>query len=389
MLFGKSIDVLSLDDLQALVENGTPEGRRLEYKRDHYGRTNDAKREFAADISAMANASGGYLLIGIDEDDGSAAKVVGVEVDNQDSLKLRIFESIRTSIEPPIHGLRVQLVEIDAGRAVIVIHVPRSWNAPHCVTLAGSSRFFLRDENGKHQMSVSELRHAFLLASGIEERIRRFRAERLQLLMANEGPLGMDESSPRMVLHVVPQAAFMDGIQLQFDRDRFGIRPLGGGGWNSMYSIDGFVSYSGSEEVVGTVRAFSTLFRNGVGEVVAKLYADDSTLSLSAIEGYVVSGVENILTELKWYSVPLPYYIMLSLVGVRDLSAAREREHFGRMRAYPYRADRVLLPELMVDDAAAESEPYDSLRHLFDLLWNAFGQRGSPNYDADGRYRSS
>lgn len=71
-MFAKAFDEISLADLQALVDEGIPEGRQLEFKRDHYGRKDDDKREFAADVSAMANAFGGYLLIGIDEKNGIA-----------------------------------------------------------------------------------------------------------------------------------------------------------------------------------------------------------------------------------------------------------------------------------------------------------------------------
>lgn len=85
-MFQKAIDAITVSDLQALVDARIPEGRRLEYKRDHYGRNDDAKREFAADVSSMANSLGGYLLIGIDEANGFASKLVGVTAENPDSL---------------------------------------------------------------------------------------------------------------------------------------------------------------------------------------------------------------------------------------------------------------------------------------------------------------
>jgi hypothetical protein len=36
-MFGKAFDDISLADLQALAEARIAEGRRLEFKRDHYG----------------------------------------------------------------------------------------------------------------------------------------------------------------------------------------------------------------------------------------------------------------------------------------------------------------------------------------------------------------
>ncbi|MCF4166661.1 ATP-binding protein [Zavarzinia compransoris] len=388
-MFGKAIDEVSVADLQALVEARIPEGRRLEFKRDHYGRTDDAKREFAADVSAMANALGGHLLIGIEEENGIASKIVGVDSENPDALVRGITESIRASIEPPILGVRVRWMEIEATRGVLVIQVERSWSAPHRVAVARDNRFFLRDENGKHPMSVNELRRAFLFASEVEDRIRRFRSERLELLIANEGPLAVNDASPRLILHIVPQAAFTEDIQLRFDPHGTGIRPLGASGWNSMYSLDGLVTYSGPEEQFESVRAFSTLFRNGAVEAVGQVYAGERDgrrqLSLSGIEQEIAPALQHILSELQRLSVPPPYYLMLSLVGVRGHCAPTDEWRGGL--SYPHRSDKMLLPELMIDEALTKVAPTAILRPLFDLMWNGFGQYGSPNYDRDGNYR--
>ena len=51
MMFEKAFDEISRGDLETLVEARIPEGRRLEYKRDHYGRNDEARREFAADVT--------------------------------------------------------------------------------------------------------------------------------------------------------------------------------------------------------------------------------------------------------------------------------------------------------------------------------------------------
>lgn len=387
-MFDKAFDEISRADLEALVEARIPEGRRLEYKRDHYGRNDEAKKEFAADVSALANAQGGYLLIGIGEENGIAADIPGVEAANADGLVLAVAESLRSSIEPPIPGVRVRWVEIAIDRGVLMIQVDRSWSAPHRVTVARDNRFFLRDENGKHPMSVTELKRAFLFASEVEERIRRFRADRLALLIANEGPLALNDDLPRLILHLVPQAAFTDGIQLSFDPHQTGIRPLGSSGWNTMHSLDGLVNYSGLYGQLESVRAFSTLFRNGVVESVSQTHAGQQdgrrAISLTGLERDVIPALRNSLDTLAHYAVPAPYYLMLSLVGVRGLCAPMNDWRSGL--AYPHRADRVLLPEMLVDDAVTKTPPERWLRPMFDLLWNAFGQGGSPNYDAEGRY---
>ena len=390
-MFAKAFDEISLADLQALVDEGIPEGRQLEFKRDHYGRKDDDKREFAADVSAMANAFGGYLLIGIDEKNGIASDLCGVTTPDADGLVRAVSEDIRASFEPPLLDMRVKWIAIEAERGVLVIKIARNWSAPHRVTVAKDYRFFIRDENGKHPMSVEELRRAFLFASEVEERIRRFRTERLEILTNNEGPLAVGkEGDGRLVLHVVPRASFTDGIQLSLDQ-RGGMMwpwPLGASGANPMYSLDGLVSYSGPEERCETVRAFSTLFRNGIAEAVAKIHIGGKdgqrNISLTGVEEDVISGVQQILGEYRRRSVPAPYTVLISLLGMRGVSAPIDERRGGI--AYPHRADRIMLPELALDAAGAARAPEVSLKPLFDLMWNAFGQYGSPSFDQTGRY---
>lgn len=386
-MLNKNIEDISLTDLQALAENRIPEGRSLEYKRDHYGRSDEAKREFAADISAMANTLGGHVLIGVDEENGIASRIIGVEADDPDGLVRAVLDSARASVEPQILGLRVRWLEIESCRGVLIIQIERSWNAPHRVTVARDNRFFVRDENGKHPMSVTELRRAFLFGSELEGRIRQFRAERLQTLTVNEGPLAVDEGNPHVVLHLVPQVAFTDGVLIHFDPNVPEIPPLGASAWNSMYSLEGRVSYSGPEGGSGSVRAFSTLFRNGIVEAVAEIHnwekSGRRSLALAGVEQQVIRGIEGIRAHYDRYSIPPPFYIMLSLLGVRGLSAPTDN-WIDRI-AYPHRSDRILLPEATADDLT-EKAYLIPIHSLFDLMWNAFGQFGSPNFDRNGKY---
>ncbi len=390
-MFAKEFDDINLADLQALVDQGFPEGRQLEFKRDHYGRKDEDRREFAADVSAIANAHGGYLLIGLDEQNGIASNVCGVEASDPDGLVRSIGEAIRASLEPPLIEFRVKWVPIEGRRGALVIKIARSWNAPHRVTVARGSHFYIRDENGKHPMSVEELRRAFLFATEVEERIRRFRSERLEILTNNEGPLGVgEEGDGRLILHVVPRAAFTDDIRLSLEERGSSMWPwpLGASGANSMYSLDGLVRYSGPEERFETVRAFSTLFRNGIAEAVAKMHIGERdghrNISLTGIEQVVISGVRQIFGEYERRSIPAPYTALLSLLGVRGASAPIDEWRGGI--AYPHRSDRITLPELVINAEEAANAPEITLRPLFDLMWNAFGQPGSPNYDQSGRY---
>ena len=69
MIFdGKLVDEISDSEVASLVANSVQENQHLEYK-GTYSIIND-KLEILRDISSLANASGGYLIVGIN-DDGS------------------------------------------------------------------------------------------------------------------------------------------------------------------------------------------------------------------------------------------------------------------------------------------------------------------------------
>lgn len=387
-MLNKEFDDISLLDLQELVNVGIPEGRHLEFKRDHYGRNDDAKREFAADVSAFANAQGGLLLIGIDQKNGVASEIVGVEARNPDILIGAIDESLRASIEPLIHGLRVRWIEFRENLGVVAIKVPRSWNSPHRVTVARDNRFYVRDENGKHPMAVDELRRAFLFGTEVEERIRQFRHNRIELLLKNEGPLGMDMTKPKLIVHIVPLASYTEGTQLNLNSGQQGIPPIEAHGYNPLYSIDGLVTYSGPEEKTDHVRAFSTLFRNGVIEAVASFHIHEQDgkrlIYPTNIENGVLDAIYWSLQKFKEVKILPPYYLMISVVGIKGVTAILD--NWGRRIAYPYRTDKLFLPDMRIsnDDLTQKSETF--LRPLFDLLWNGFGYASSPNYTAAGEY---
>ena len=66
----KRFDEITKADIDALVANGVAEGRTLDYKRTLPGGKDDEKREFLADVSSFANAAGGDIIFGVEEDQG-------------------------------------------------------------------------------------------------------------------------------------------------------------------------------------------------------------------------------------------------------------------------------------------------------------------------------
>jgi hypothetical protein len=270
MALDKPLETIEESDLQALVDNQVSERKTIEYKEALPGNADGDKKEFLADVSSFANASGGDLIYGISEQSGIPVELRGLELSNVDAEILHLESCIQTGIAPRLFKIvETHPVALPSKqRCTIIIRIRKSWTAPHMVTFKNNSKFFSRDSRGKHQLDVSELRSAFLLSETAAERIRNFRAERINNVIAGETPVLLDENAPKIVLHIVPFGAFVPGARFNIDplmnADKRGlIEPLrlaSGGFSPSQYNFDGLLTAEQDTYV--------QVFRNGSIEAV-------------------------------------------------------------------------------------------------------------------------
>ena len=101
-------DDITKADIDALLANGVPEGRTIEYKLTLPGSTDQDKKEFLADISSFANAAGGDLLYGLDAQKGVPTAIPGLAIADSDAEIRRLEGIIRTGIDPRIPGVRIK-----------------------------------------------------------------------------------------------------------------------------------------------------------------------------------------------------------------------------------------------------------------------------------------
>lgn len=186
MIFrGKQLTDLQEQDLQRLVDDQVQERDTVEYKRDMYGNADDDKREMLKDIASMANHRGGYLLIGIDEDDeGIPTNVVGIEPGNHVE---RITSSCLNNIDKRIVGLEIEDIPLNSGRVITVVSIPESLNAPHMITYKGLNQFWKRHGRQKDRMTIDEIGEAFDRRLSNLNRLDRFLLTRKAQILENVG----------------------------------------------------------------------------------------------------------------------------------------------------------------------------------------------------------
>ena len=393
-MINKQFDLIDKNDIEALISNGVAETRTLEYKEKLSGNSDEDKKEFLADISSFANASGGDIIYGIQEQRSSDNKTTGIPeaangvgAINSDAEIRRLENIIRDSIAPRIVGLQTKAIDGFADGSVIVIRVPKSWNSPHMVTFRNNSRFYSRNSAGKYPLDVTEIRSAFIVSESLPERIRQFRTERIAKIIADETPVPL-QSNPKTVLHVLPLASLTSGTNIDLtivENNPSNLEPIGSSSWSRRYNFDGFLKYTSFQSNTYSY-SYTQIFRNGAIEAVeAKMLAPrDEKKRIPSVyyEEKLIYSLQRYLQLQKNLEFNPPIIIMLTLLGVKDYTMAIDSFWFDQEN--PIDKDILIVPEIVVEDYAAKAS--DILRPAFDAVWQACGWDCCKNYDDNGNW---
>lgn len=384
----KNIDQITEEDLQALIDNAVSERKTIEYKRSLSINRDSERKEFLADVSSFANASGGDLIYGITEAGGIPKKLEGLNLVNVDLEISRLESILRAGIEPRILSIIVRPISLSNSKTALIIRVPKSWISPHRVSFKGHDKFYARNSNGKYPLDVTELRVAFNLSEAITEKIRNFRQDRLSNIFAGETPVPFYDN-PKIVLHLIPIISFnpaqsYDISKISSHPDR--MKPMYCLNCNNRYNLDGFLTYSGGREEKSY--SYVQLFRNGIIEAVEGQLLESSSgeLLIHSVEyeRQLIRSLPDYLSVLETLNVDPPTFIFLTLLGVKGYSMNVVERIYGSRRAHTIDRDILLLPEIVIESYRDNAERI--LRPCFDSIWNACGFRGSLNYNEAGEW---
>lgn len=387
-----NIDTVTKEQIENLVTNSVGESKTLEFKQELPGNSDNKKKEFLADVSSFANASGGTIIYGIKEVDGVASEIVPLEGRTVDEAKLWIENVIRAGIEPrmPIHIKEITGFGGDGNGFIIIIRIPQSFASPHMVIFKKSSRFYCRNSAEKYQLDVQEIRSAFLATDSQAERIRGFLQDRLAKIMADETPCNM-ANPHKLVLHIIPLNPFLNHKRLDFSAihmpDYF--KPIGHCGWDDKYNLDGVLTHW-SDVNSRVCHSYCQTFFNGTIEAV---YADileparnDDSPSINSLayERYLVASTKDYFEEYKALEVEPPFIISISLLNCKGAYLDVGSRYFSHN---PENIDRnvAIFPEIQVE--SFDKEVPAIMQPIFDAVWNAFGYSHSYNYTDDGTWR--
>jgi len=375
------LDKVSYEILEELRRNRTSESATLDFKQQLPGVSDKDKHEFLKDACALANAEGGDLIYGIAEgDDGVAGDIVPITVESDDAAMRRLRQLLTDRVEPVVHGVHMHRVDCPSGGYVLIVRVPKSFEAPHRFLTNGSSRFPIRNERSINEMSFDQLRSAFSATSTLADRAASFRETRSQHSRRfMQGPL--------TALYLIPLSA-MSGrstidVQHVFKNTTSFSKEWGGQVF-STYNLDGVLTY---DELVQHRRAnYAQIHRSGAIEIadtdwghgrngnklpamsLAKFYREAAHVSLAASTGFGFSG---------------PALLGVELLNVLSYSLEMQPLTPHR-RARPSDREDIVLPLAWIEDMR-EVDVDKLMAQQMDVLWQAFNIP-SCAYFSDGKW---
>lgn len=388
MIFGKPIKDVTATDIENLVDNRVREDRHLDYKQELPGRKESDKKRFLADVSALANSTGGDIIFGIEEQrDSSGAPtgepkgIIGLQVANADQEILRLTNIIDNGLDPAILPKTEALPVDTKDGVVLILRVPKSFTAPHMIRSSGW--FYARHTSHNVPMDTATLRASFTSSTDWSERTERFRLHRLAKLMADELPVPA-HGPERLVLHLVPFSAFTPdaGVDVRGFK-KVSVRPIISEYLGSVcrFNLEGLCVH----DTTTPCSSYSQFFRAGALEAVVyegNPGRDRRFVRLHFIEDHTAKALTLYAKLLLQQGAALPMAVLLSFLGAKGCEAIRGCNSSDRLEIIT--RNDIILPSVILADLTTDPEVL--MRDVFDALWQACGYERSLSYSESGEW---
>lgn len=378
--------------LQALIDDEVREGRHIDYKRETYGGSDEARAEFLADISSFANSGGGDIVIGMDEKDGLPNALLGLDTSlDLDAETLRLEQIARAGLQPRIAGLAFHPVTFASGSRALVIRVPRSYDPPHRIIFKGRNRFWMRSSAGKYEPDVGELRVLFNVVPHLSEKIREFRAGRIGQIVAGETPVPLKALPGRIIVHAIPFASVGSAESIGIEaimHQPSAWMPWGSSGLNYRVNFDGVVFFPGGDDAV---RAYVQVMRTGMVESVATDLVRDQTDrgKFVPLVGVVIKLLENVTRiagGLRDMGVTSPLAVSVTMTDVRGATFRFSNSFFDIDPPLPVTRDTLTFVEGVIADGEKRRDRIAvALKPIFDQMYQTGGGTACDLFDAEGK----
>lgn len=410
----KPLREVKTQDIQDLIDNKVREHQSLDYKQAMYGRADADVRDMLKDVCSIANASGGHILIGIEEggtEDGLPVKAEGIEDAGNEAL--RLISSCLSNIQERIPALDAHSVPLPNGRAVLLVRVPRSLRVPHQITYKGLFQCWKRHGTRNSEMSLAEIREACRQTEQLEQKLEDFLEHRKRDVFAFGG------DAPCYTMSATP-LLFRPGF---FNTRYESIRNIlknppeqDSRGWGLPSRAKLQPSFNGLIHDLAGIRRVE-IFRNGHVQFFVRVEQDTNMCQVTpidehwkpplALDGPVrrnsafallpVPVIEYFVNFLRFVQAlalhsgegaSTPWIVRLGMYSFKGwgLLERSPEEDYGRYNELHALWDQ---PNLEVDpyEVSMEEMPEKNALPGLERIWNAFGYESVPYFDAEGKLK--
>jgi Putative DNA-binding domain len=366
-----ALDAIDEAALRSLVDNQVSERSDLEFKRDLPGRGDEDIKEFLADITSLANTQGGDLLFGLNEVDGVASELVGLDVGDPDAEILRLENSLRSNVAPRLIGVRSHWIPFAKGRGALLMRISGSLNAPHQVVFKNSRRFWGRSSRGKYEMDVHELRYAFTRSEQLPQRFHQLHEQAISMAQGLDMPFAV-QAGPTAIISVAPLGLFREERRIDIQRDQ-AVVPFRSGGYNGTDMIEGVLLHGAPNRETGEVVSFALTHRSGrvdcafpIGGLQNGNQGEELRLVWPPLfEEGLLQMANATQARLGHFGVEGPWVVLATVIDVQGFVVVEDRHFYASAPAF---RNRVLLGQLVL-----ERIEEDGLRPIAENLWLLFG----------------
>ena len=320
------------------------------------------------------------------EEEGIPVDIPGFKLENYDTLINRIEQIIMSGTDPriPVVNFSPPIVAKD-NQSVIIINISKSWIGPHMVTYKNLSRIYARNNSGKFQLDIDQIKEFVTQSQVLREKIDDFRTSRIIDISAANTPTSI-QLGPIAVLHLIPLNSFQ--ISTDYDLEKLRRENISIQGFRSpdrfSYGKSDFFNFEGlvfTTQYQSDTHPFSYIqfFRNGIIEAVSTHIIDSKRQEIPAIlyEAHIIEGLERFLDYQKHLGVSPPIIIANTLLNVEGFVI-----RVGGSKKI--NKNNLIIPPIQMNDFKITIPSI--LKPIFDRIWNASGEPGSHHYDIDNRW---
>lgn len=349
-MFNKPFNEINLEDIRLLQQHQVPEGKMIDFKREIHLVSQENRKEFAIDVTSLANTIGGYLIFGVSEEEGIISNINGFNFGNQDNLILQIESILRDLVEPRMAGVQTKFIPVDQVNSVLVIHVLRSFVGPHVVR---NKEFYGRNTAGRYKLDFNEIKRRFLENEGLNKEAYDFHINRILKIKSDEAYLRL-VPGPSILLHIIPLSSLgLDASLVNLGSPEDGRFPLlyGGGAYHHV-GFDGIGVYSSMK---GGCIGYHHLNRQGIIEIVDRYYLrildrnEGIRINIPRIEAGLNEISKQINTNYERFEISGPYILRFALL---DVSGATFYNENGWTTEHNILQNDLLFPEVLLNDLA-------------------------------------